>query len=375
MRVGPEATPGPEPVLARPDQGAQLPFTAMPPRLARLLAVIAALAMIGGALYYRGRGGSDGPPSNPTGTTQPTVRNGQLTIVCVTELADVCDAIAKADDDVEVTVEDAGTTAATLAKASLANPPFDAWITLAPWPQMVDAGRTATNLPSAFPAAATTVASSPLAAVMDADRFRALTTVCPTKTWACVAGKAGQSWADIAPSTPAAAGWGTFKVGVGDPDSALGRLVFGQIVQSVARAEKLGSDPGVDDFGDSLMTLSAPALSTGQATSDDQLLQLITQRGSLSLVAATASAASRFTATRAAQQQSLQAVTFEPAARADVVVAPLVAGQRAEKVVALFTDDQGQQLLDVDGWAPGAPKGSNGMPAADVLAALRSKIR
>ncbi len=94
----------------------------------RVLAVLAAIGMIAGALYVRGRiddddggggGGGDG--------------GDEVTFVCAEEFADACEAVL--DDAV---VEDAATTAERILAG---DPRPTAWLTPGPWPAIVDALR------------------------------------------------------------------------------------------------------------------------------------------------------------------------------------------------------------------------------------------
>jgi len=210
---------------------------------------------------------------------------------------------------------------------------------------------------------------------MPADRLAALRDVCgATPSWACVADHAGDDWAKIDPSVPATATWGTFKVGVGDPDSALGRALLGQAVASIAAVERLGSDYGTDDFSPYLHTLKALVASADPQASADQLTDLLNQPGKYSLVASDGPSASRATTSPRGVQRRLQAISLTPAARADALVATLGTASTAKAVAALFTDKTGAAAFDTAGWEPGIPQGGNGLPAADVLAALREKI-
>ena len=105
------------------------------PARGRIVAVVVAIAMVGGALAIRALvfdddddGGSGGGGSTET-----------LRVACVAELADVC-----AELDAEVTVANAGDTAAELIAATgRGDTDIDAWVTVAPWAQIVRDQRTA----------------------------------------------------------------------------------------------------------------------------------------------------------------------------------------------------------------------------------------
>ena len=347
----------------------------MPPRLARLLAVIAALAMVGGALYFVTRDSGGGTGSD--GTDPGNDPGGKVRIACIAELESVCKVVAAKHPEIALTVEDAGTTEAALVPAGVA--PYDAWITFDPWPGMVDAGRDQKNMRPWFGTAPTALASTPLVAVMPGDRYAALVKVCGkgTATWTCVATYAGQSWGAFASGSPGADTWGTLKVGVGDPDSGLGALFVGQVATSIASANRLGAHFGSNDFTPLLQQqLKAPLASSDRKDTADQLTDVVLHFGSYSLVASTAPPASRTATSSQGRSHNLQAVQIGPSARADAIVAPLTTDAKvASRISGWFTDKTAQHEFDRLGWAFGPPKGSNGMPDADVLAALREDIR
>lgn len=93
-----------------------------------VLALVLAVAMIAGALVIRGGRGGDAGLLGGDDT---------LSVVCASELEAACRALG---DDVEVVVEPAGVTAASLSAAD-ATVDADAWLTLAPWPEIVAGNR------------------------------------------------------------------------------------------------------------------------------------------------------------------------------------------------------------------------------------------
>ena len=343
----------------------------MPPRLARLLAVVVAVALIGGAFWWRGRGddGSGGGGGDGPGAT------GDLRVACVTELEPVCRALAESEG-FDLDVEPAAETVAALADAEPGDLPYDAWVTLDPWPAMVDAARAADE-PALFTIAATAVAHTPLSVVMPADRFTALAGACGDPiTWECVARQAGTNWAEIAPDVPAAATWGAFKVGVGGRDDALGSLLFGQLVAGVATEADLPTDYGTGDFSAQLVQiLRRPTASAEQKDTAAELDLIRSQAGSYSLVAADGPSASRTATSPQGVSRKLRAFSLAPPARADAVVAPLATGRRGEQVAELFAGEAGATAFRELGWSPGQPAGTNGLPAPDVLVALQEKTR
>src|SRR5687767_3875300 len=88
--------------------------------------------MIVAALYIRGDGsGGTGGSVLAGGDAEPAA------LVCVPELERVCKELA--GDGIEVTIEEAGKTADRLAGTDVIE--HDAWLTLAPWPEMAAAAR------------------------------------------------------------------------------------------------------------------------------------------------------------------------------------------------------------------------------------------
>jgi hypothetical protein len=114
----------------------------------RLLALIAAVAMIAIAIAIRDRG--DDKASGGTGALQ---------LVCATELEAVCAAL-DGTSGVEVTVEPAVVTARRLRTASPEDAGVDGWLAPGPWGEIVDVSR-ATSAEQLFADAGAPLARSP----------------------------------------------------------------------------------------------------------------------------------------------------------------------------------------------------------------------
>ena len=82
----------------------------------RALALLAAASMIVAAVFIRSR--IDDNKTHVTSVSSNGPRTGPLTIVCVRELADACDAMKTTHPDITTRVEDAGATAQALAKGT-----------------------------------------------------------------------------------------------------------------------------------------------------------------------------------------------------------------------------------------------------------------
>jgi hypothetical protein len=151
-------------------------------------------------------------------------------LLCTTELEAACTQLAEQNDNVHVTVEQAGTTAQSLvALPDEQRPDFDAWLALAPWPQIVDVQRRANQLRPMFAKPSDPIGRSPLVLVARADRVPVLqaTPACNnTVDWKCIGAVAGRSWTEL-PGGQAA--WGTVKPAHGDPTvRAVALLVLSQ---------------------------------------------------------------------------------------------------------------------------------------------------
>lgn len=258
----------------------------------RAVAAVVAIALVVVAFVVRGAIDDDDPGASPTTTLAGTpigsdpattdVDRGDVTttaaepaptdpptaasVVCITEMASVCDAIGEAFPDLNVRVEAAG---ATLDRLVGLDDPATApiWVTVDPYPAMVDAARRNAD-PIGY--AGTAVGASPLAVAVPKPRAAAaapatvpdtsasgdgaadssaLGSTAPTGTepelgpmsradslqsgciddalWACIGNNAGAPWTDLGGE----ASWGTVRPALGDvPDSTLGLASFAAAV-------------------------------------------------------------------------------------------------------------------------------------------------
>src|SRR5262245_55344475 len=86
--------------------------------------------MIVAAVFIRRAIDDDGGGSSTTTTGAA----GKPTVVGVTELAPVCNTVAKDHDDIRVVVEDAATSVDRLTNGA----DIDAWLTFDPWPDIAN---------------------------------------------------------------------------------------------------------------------------------------------------------------------------------------------------------------------------------------------
>lgn len=183
----------------------------------RLLAVVAAAGLIVAALVIRNKVIED----DDSGTRDPDAAS---TLVCVTELRALCDAAGAAVPGLRIRVEPAARTAS--AWASTRERPDEAWLTLAPLPDLVATERARARLAD-LALDSELVGSSPLVVAVPNAKATALSGACGAPLdWRCVSDLAGNPWAGI--DGP---GNGTIKPAFGPLDSAVGQLGVTQAVR------------------------------------------------------------------------------------------------------------------------------------------------
>lgn len=315
----------------------------------RVLAVLGALLLVVVAVLVRSLldGGDDSRGRGGGG-------DGPTRLLCAEELADVCAALEDAGV-AEVQIEAAGVTLDRLG-APDAGLDADGWLTLDPFPRMVDQRREFATGSALFGAARTLDASTGLALAADADRAEALASDCGEVGWACLGDAAGQPWADHGGEPT----WGSVKPGFDSPaTSGSGLLVLAQ-----AMADHLQKD----DFA--LQDLdrrwlrdleeAVPTRTTGSA------LRTLLQQGPGAFAAVGALGKDAEAATRTAQGEGLSIFYPAPMFRADVVLAPL----RGTELDDLADADELARALADAGWEEGG--GGAALPTAGALDALRS---
>jgi hypothetical protein len=256
----------------------------------RLLAVLVALALVAGGFLVRDwRAGGDGTlPGLPTadgGGTSEQVGDGP--VLCDTAVTEVCDELA--DAGIEVRREAAGASVERLVglgnDAAGAEVPA-AWVTLAPWPSIVDEARQRAGASPLFdPVEGPAVASSPLVLLMWDERADVLAEACEAGEAGevgldCLGQVAGRTWGQLGgPDT-----WGPVKLGFDDPAvSSLGLAALGAVTAAELDTLGFGSrsltdgeyldvlsrvGAAVPDFRPTAGSPLAAAVLTGPATYD-----------------------------------------------------------------------------------------------------------
>lgn len=327
---------------------------------ARLLALVAAVAMVLGSLALRNRmDGGGGITRGP--------RDG-LRVTCATELERVCAALRPPVRRFVATVEPAPITAQRLMTASAADAGVDLWLAPGPWAAMVDEDRQRRNLPPLLEPPGRPLARSPLIAVLRKDRANELRAgPCgPAIGWKCIG--------TAATRTP--------PIRLGAPPATEAE---GALVRAAAVAGFVGtSDFSISDVTDDADTTawldglerSIKAARDGGAT---DLQRFLVARGSAEGFLVTQAAAVIALAPAAtATKEQFEQVFIAPPATADVFVGQRRGGRglgEDERLVLDILHNNGwivpgrEPIVGMDPAAPPLPD-DDGLPSPGVLQAL-----
>jgi hypothetical protein len=299
----------------------------MPEGARRLLAVLGAVALVVVAIVVRGL--IDGDDANPS-DDQRGQGDGQLVVVCATELLAHCRAL----DGVTVIEEGASDTAAALVDRNDdvdTQVDVDAWITTSAWTEVVSSRR-----PGVL-GAAEAVGTSPVVVAVDPARTGAVEAMCGAQAlWRCLGDRAGAGWGDLGGDPRG----GSLKTGLPRADTALGLPVLA----SVAAGFFGGTDFASNDFDAQGLPSWVGSLTGPSGAGDrDPIGTLVTRKGTYSAVGTLQA----LTAGRAAD-----ALAPEPTVPATVVVARVAGGDDVGDVDAL------RASLEAAGWdaAAGPPR-------------------
>jgi len=231
----------------------------------RIGALLLAVGLVAGALLLRTRVLDDDVVTDATdsaaSTTASATAAGQL--LCITELAAVCRALDLAG--LRVDVQDAGATLDALV-ALPDDAPRPLWLTIQPYPAMVDALRAAAGR-EPLGGAPTPIASSQLAIATTPARSTDLAAGCVDQAlWACIGANAGGDWTTIAPDAAS----GRIRPSVGDADrqavalASFADAVAGYFGRADIRASDWQGDPAFTPWVSRLLgQVDTSALSGG----------------------------------------------------------------------------------------------------------------
>jgi hypothetical protein len=335
----------------------------------RLLALVAAVALIGAALWFherRERSDADasGGPANGAADGTP---GGVTRLICPTELRPACERAAASMAGLRVTVEPAGSTADRLADAAF-DPQAaaaDVWLTPPSWAGAVGARRQRDELAPVLGDGGPPLATTPLVYVAWPDRWAHLGQACGGPvSWPCLAEQAARN------GGPDAVPWeGGLKVGW-DPatDALAGLAEIGQMTAGLTGRADVGSNE-LDEPGlvNGLRALEAARPYVGSAVNPPLRMMMQFGRSRFDLVG-TAEALAR------AELGTRTDVVVEPApppVRLDLLLVPL-AGRPPPG--ARLRDALADALTAANWVAPQAgDAAADGLPSAGTLEALRGR--
>lgn len=329
----------------------------MPPRLARLLAAVVAVALVAGAFALRGALADDDEATTtgdgPTGTTEARGDDDRTyRVLCDEDLGEAaCAAVADLPGVAEVEVRAAGEVLATAGDPDV---PWDAWLTLDPMPGVLDTARGEAAL-EAVTGEAEPVASGPLAVLS----FGASPVDCGTTvTWTCLLDQ------DVNP-----------RVAIPSPDTSLGTLAI------AAAATGLQGDTGYSiadyqrtDAADAVRTFVDRSPTAAGATSDRQTAAMLQPGAAAAAVTVEGLAALRADTVQGGNR-GLEVLALDPGVVVGVVLAGL--GPAGDDAVATLapglTDQTVREALAKGGWTED-PDRTSGLPAPDLVYALREEL-
>ncbi|MBS1836163.1 MAG: hypothetical protein JST64_00540 [Actinobacteria bacterium] len=321
----------------------------------RILAILAALAMIGAAALIRQQMIDGDTTSGGDGT---------LRLRCGSELASVCERLAKEDGSIEVTVRDDGeTTDALSTKAAIVD--FDAWLSVGPWAGIVADNRRQAALTTAVLAAPSRVlARSPVTFVGPADRIAALISHCGgTITWTCIGDASGRPWSELGGQPT----WGPMKGGLAPPDTGSGLVALDQAVATQSSTTDWGT-ADLEQWSGWLAQLLTQA-----QQSDDPLARMLVQSGWASITAPL-ERQSGPEMERGNRRASYSLLYPEPMVTADVTLVP-ANGLKADDLLDRLGSGRIAAALTQAGWrVVGQPnqKGVGGGPTLPPTSNLAS---
>jgi len=307
----------------------------------RVLALVAAAAMIAGSLAVRSR--------LDRGAEE---RANPLRLICAAELGAVCDALDRSR--AEVAVEPAGTTADRLGQVADAATGIDGWLVPAPWPQIVDGQRRSRQLEALFPDVTAPLARSPLVIVAQKSLVTGLAPRCGAAVgWKCLGEAAVDRKAKPGHANPAVDG--------------VGALVIGQATSAYFDRADLSStdldDPGFTRWFTAL-ELAAPPGASGGSPLNEMLVTGVAIYDAVGTVEAEAVPVLAGSAAR----DKVVLLYPSPMATADVVMASVGGGltRRARDVGA---GEATRRALVAAGWRAEGATSANGppLPATDGL--------
>ncbi len=345
----------------------------------RVAALLAAIGMIALAVLIRDR------VDDGSSTDRGADEDSTATLVCVTELARACEALAVEEPEVDLRIEEAADTLATLTATGFdaETAGIDGWLTFTPFPEMADEERLRAGLQPSLSPPSEVLGRSPLVIAAWNDRRDALARTCPEGivTWSCVGDVSGDPW----PSANGSETWGAVKPAHPVPD----RTAVGLLSLAEATASRLGrTDYASNDFADPAFRAWFEKLERGvpyfPAPPRTPLDEMLSKGPAAFDLTGTTEAAAGPAIARSRDRDRLSIIYPSPLATADVVLATVIGSDGEDRLRDLLESDDGASALAAAGWRvdglasidgvpdqPGLPP-DNGLPRAGVLQALRN---
>ncbi len=343
--------------------------------LRRVLALLLAIAMIGGAWYLRTAREEQARRASGEDIA------GTLTLTCADVLMELCGELALQlrDDGHDVATQPAAVPSTAGGQAEPG-----ALITLAPLHELAaGSSPTGQQTPASEPAV---LARTPLVAAMYDQRAEVLEAHCGgALSWRCV-GDAVESgrWADIGGD----GAWGVIRPFLPDPGrSEVGLLALGQVAAGYFGSDQVSRQQVLDDIG--FYSWFARLLDATPPSSAGDPLQRMAATGAgggIDVLAVAEADAVEILVAAAARAPGLRLHAIEPVVTADAVVVPVGQDEEVTELVAAIRE-RAPGLFAVEGWhVEGRPPsdelaqagvqglslpGRNGLPSAGTLQALR----
>lgn len=304
----------------------------------RLLALLAAVVMIVGALALHGDlssgdGGGGGGGGASTGR-----------LLCSSELAAACQQLSN-QTGAKFDIQAAGDTVALLSTLTDGRTfEYDGWLTTAREAEVVRDARTRAQLSAVLGSPLGPIARTPLMLAIWKDRAAALSGRCGgTLTWKCLGDVAGLRWASLGGD----AAWGDVKPGHADPQATgEGLAIIGQAAsQYFGRSDLSTADYDDGGFLDWFTQLERAVPSgTGVGDESDFVRMLTAGPSVYDVVATTEAEAGPLLANSARDRRDAVTLLYPaPVATLDIVFAP-VAG-RDTGLQDTVTGDDGRAAL------------------------------
>ena len=307
----------------------------------RLLAVVAAIAMVVVAFVVRDQIDDDSADSSGSG--------GRPRLVCATEMRDACRELAD-EEDVEVVIEPAGVTAARMtAAADVRDLDVDGWLAPAPWAEIVRGDRARAAAPSVLDTPSAPVGRTPLVIAMWRQRAAVLERHCGSAPrWSCLAEVAGAPWSDIGGE----ASWGPVRPGQPDPErTGAGLDVLAQVGSEILGTSDFSSaDLETDEFLVPFSRLER-AVPSYTPPAGSPFAQMLLERGPTTYDAAGAYESEAGPAlAEAAVRNDLKLYYPSPVVTAGATFTAVRDAAGADALRDIVTGDPGRAALARSGW-------------------------